>query len=109
MSRTSALKEFLVLSLAGLVIVVGIYILMGLAVDWMIPYLSVDLEKKMARPFLKTIENQAGSPETEARLQQMIEALQKDCVELPYEFQIHVHESQRYWDSTSWPAAGDFG
>jgi Zn-dependent protease with chaperone function len=93
-SRTSAFKEFLVLTSAALVLVVGIYVLMGFAVDWIIPHLSVDLEKKMARPFLKTIENQADSPETEDRLQQMVGGLQKDCVDLPYEFQVHIRESE---------------
>jgi Zn-dependent protease with chaperone function len=93
-SRTSPLKEFLVLASAALVIVVGIYILMGFAVDWIIPHISIDLEKKMAHPFLNAIEDKAGSPEMEDRLQQMIRALQEKCVDLPYTFRVHVHESE---------------
>ena len=93
-SRTSPLKEFFVLMLGVLAIIIGIYVLMGFAVDWVIPYLSVDLEKKMARPFLKSIESKMGSPDTEDRLQEMIQMLQKKCVDLPYEFQVHVHESE---------------
>ena len=56
-SRTSPLKEFFVLTFCALAIIIGVYVLMGFAVDWVIPYLSVDLEKKMARPFLKSIES----------------------------------------------------
>ena len=93
-SRTSPLTDFFVLAFAALAIVVGIYVLMGFAVDWMIPRISVDLEKKMARPFLNAIKGKPGSTQAEERLQMMIQALQKRCTALPYTFQVHVRESQ---------------
>ena len=47
----SVLKEFVLLACALTGIVVGVYLVLGLAVDLIVPRLSVDFEKKLAGAF----------------------------------------------------------
>lgn len=92
-SKTSPLKEFALL-LAGVAgILVGIYLIMGLAVDFMVPRLSPEFEirfgKHIARNF-KTADEDA--PKTRA-IQELTRRIQARCATLPYEVIVHVRNT----------------
>ena len=89
----SALKEFVLLAGALTGIAVGIYLALGLAVDLIVPRLSVDFEKKLAGAFFSALESKPGRPEHERWVQALTDRLQTRCAGLPYRLKIHVQES----------------
>ena len=90
---TSPLREFFVLTAGLLGIVVAVYLLLGLAVDLIVPRLSMDLEQQMATPFIRSIEGKVGDSQQERSVQALIETLQDRCARLPYRFKIHVRQA----------------
>lgn len=91
---TSPLKELAVLVGGLLAIVLGLYILLGFAVDLIAPRMSVELEKKLAAPFIRKFEKETPSTENETYLQSIVDDLQARCTDLPYDFKIHLVESE---------------
>ena len=96
---TSPIREFFVLMGGLLGIVILIYILLGLAVNLIVPHISVDLEKKMAAPFIRSMYAQDADTIRQHYVQALIDDLQERCTTLPYHFQVHVRKHQ---PSTRW-------
>jgi len=90
---TSPLREFFVLTGVLVCIVVGIYLLLGLAVDLILPRISIDLEKNMATLFIQSIDAKDANSEREDFVQSLIETLQARCAKLPYALKVHVREA----------------
>lgn len=94
-SPSSPIKEFFILAAGLLIIVVGIYFFLGLAVDLILPHVSTGLEKKMAHLFIRSVSAKAGGMESERAVQSLMDRLQKQCGKLPYELKIHVRSDSR--------------
>jgi Zn-dependent protease with chaperone function len=90
---TSPLKEFVVLTAGILGIGVALYLLLGLAVDFIVPRLSVDFEKKLAGPFIRTFDAKDDIADQTANVQALVDDIQTRCTRLPYEFKVHVRKS----------------
>ena len=90
---TSPLKEFFVLTAGILGIVVALYLLLGLAVDFLAPRLSVDFEKKLAGPFVQSFDAKDDVPQQTAYIQALVDDIQSRCSRLPYEFKVRVRKS----------------
>ncbi|MEA3230390.1 MAG: M48 family metallopeptidase [Thermodesulfobacteriota bacterium] len=91
---TSPLKDLVVLVGGLLAIGVGIYVLMGFAVDLIAPRISLGLEKKLAIPFLHTIKKSTTAHKQQPYVQSLIDDLQSRCTDLPYEFKVHIIDSK---------------
>ena len=90
---TAPLKEFFVLAGGLLGLLVGIYLVLGLAVDLIVPHISPELEKKMAVHFVGSFDTRDDNSDKAAYVQSLIESMQNHCTELPYQFTIHVHKA----------------
>ena len=91
---TSPLKDLLVMAGGLLAIAIGVYLVLGFAVDLIVPRLSPKIEAKMAGPMLAARTGRAATPERQKRLQDLLDRLQKDCTRLPYDFQVHVYREK---------------
>ena len=69
---------------------VGIYFLLGLAVDLVLPHISMGLEKKIAKLVVGSLDSKGAASERERAVQSLIQTMQDRCARLPYEFTIHV-------------------
>jgi Zn-dependent protease with chaperone function len=87
------LKEFAILAGGLLAVVVGIYLVLGLAVDLIVPRLSMDMEKKLAGAFIGKIVENEDAADTTRSLQALVDRLQDRCAPLPYTITVHVTES----------------
>jgi Zn-dependent protease with chaperone function len=87
------LKEFAILAGGLLAVVVGIYLVLGLAVDLIVPRLSMDMEKKLAGAFIGKIVENEDAADTTRSLQALVDRLQDRCAPLPYNITVHVTES----------------
>jgi Zn-dependent protease with chaperone function len=90
-SPSSPLKELAVLAGGLLAIIVGIYLVLGLAVDYIVPRLSPEVERRLAKPFLSTVTDiEDAADTTRTRVQGILDRLQKECADLPFPLQVHV-------------------
>ena len=87
------LTEFAILAGGLLAVVVGIYLVLGLAVDLIVPRLSMDMEKKLAGAFIGKIVENEDAADTTRSLQALVDRLQDRCAPLPYTITVHVTES----------------
>ena len=92
-SPTHPLKEFAILAGGLLIIVVGVYLALGLAVDLIVPRLSMDLEKKLAGAFIGRLVENEDVADTTQSLQSLVDRLQDRCAPLPYSITVHVTEA----------------
>jgi Zn-dependent protease with chaperone function len=92
-SPASPLREFFVLAGGLLGIVIAIYLILGLAVDIIVPRISMDLESKLAPPLLRSINEKSEDSHRARFVQSMIEDMQRRCAKLTYRLTVHVHES----------------
>ena len=92
-SPTHPLKDFAILAGGLLAIVVGVYLALGLAVDLIVPRLSMDLEKKLAGAFVGRLVETEEVDTTTRSLQDLVDRLQDRCAPLPYIITVHVTES----------------
>jgi Zn-dependent protease with chaperone function len=92
-SKTHPLKEFAILAGGLLAMVVGVYLILGLAVDLIVPRLSMDLEKRLAGAFMGRFADEDEFAETTRALQDLVDRLQKHCTTLPYNITVHVSSS----------------
>ena len=90
---TSPLREFFLLIAGLLGVVVLIYIVLGLAVDLIVPRISTDLENKMGRLFIRSIEAKDTDSERGSYVRSLMEDLQERCAQLPYLFKVHIRQS----------------
>jgi Zn-dependent protease with chaperone function len=94
-SPSSPLKELAVLTGGLLAIIVGIYLILGLAVDFIVPRLSPAVERRLAGPFLKSVTGiDDAADDARARVQALVDRLQKQCADLPYPLQVHVKKGR---------------
>ena len=91
---TSPLKDLVVLVGGLLAIGVGIYVLLGFAVDLIAPRISIDLEKKLADPFIRKFKKSIEAHEQQPYVQSLVDDLQSRCTDLPYVFKVHIVESE---------------
>jgi Zn-dependent protease with chaperone function len=92
-SPTHPLKEFAVLAGGLLAIMIGVYLVLGLAVDLIVPRISLDMEKKLAGAFSGKIVESEGLADTTRSLQALVDRLQTRCAPLPYPITVHVLRS----------------
>lgn len=92
-SPTHPLKEFAILLVGLLAIVVGVYLALGLAVDLIVPRLSMDLEKKLAGAFIGQLIENEDAADTTRSVQAMVDRLKARCAPLPYTITVHITES----------------
>ncbi|MBW1641509.1 MAG: M48 family metallopeptidase [Deltaproteobacteria bacterium] len=92
-SPTSPLHEFFILTSGLLAILIGIYLVLGFTVDLIVPHISTSFEKKLAGPFLSSINTKETDSNKEGFVQYLVDDLQKNCAKLPYEFKVVVRQS----------------
>jgi len=93
---TSPVKEFFVLTGGLLAIVVAIYFVMGLAVNLLVPHLSVEFEKKLAGLLMPGFGQDARFKQQEDYLQSLADQLQNHCAKLPYDFTVHYNPTPQF-------------
>ncbi len=94
-SSSSPLKDFfeLVIKITGLLLV--IYIVLGVSVDYMAPRLSVDMEVKIGKLFLKQFDNEKRSGQEEHIQLILNDLIHHADITLPQMgYQVHVVESK---------------
>ena len=93
-SKTHPLKEFAILAGGLLALVIGVYLVLGLAVDLIVPRLSMDLEKKLAGAFVGRLAETDEVAETTRTVQAIVDQLQERCAPLPYTITVHVQPAE---------------
>jgi predicted Zn-dependent protease len=93
-SPTSPLKELAILAGGLLAIGLGVYIILGFAVDQIAPRISIELEKKLAAPFIHSFEQSSETHEKQPYVQSLVDDLQSRCTDLPYDFKVHIVDSE---------------
>ncbi|MFP4031613.1 MAG: M48 family metallopeptidase [Desulfococcaceae bacterium] len=89
-SETSGLRELAVL-LGGLLgIVVGVYFLLGLAVDWVAPHVSPKLERVLGANLIHRFLDEETPDEATRALRELADRVSAGCVDLPYDIQVHL-------------------
>jgi Zn-dependent protease with chaperone function len=88
------LKEFAVLAGGLLAVIVGVYLILGLAVDLIVPHISIRLEQKLASGFNARITDSRKLTGATASLQALVDQLQAHCAPLPYHIRVHVLPSE---------------
>jgi len=89
-SPTHPLKEFAVLAGGLLAVILGVYLILGLAVDLIVPHISIHLEQKLAGAFNARITDSQKFAGATASLQALVNQLQAHCAPLPYHIRVHV-------------------
>ena len=89
----SPLRDFFVLLSAAVGIIVGIYLLLGLAVDFIVPRLSPEIEQKIGGVFLSSMAGSDTSPGKAKTVQMLLDKLQEQGTKLPYKLTVHLHDS----------------
>lgn len=91
-SKTSPIKEFALL-LAGVAgILAGVYVLMGVAVDFIVPRLSPEFEARFGKHIVRAI-NPALEDIPKTRIvQELVRRIQDRCTKLPYDVTVHVQK-----------------
>jgi len=92
---TSPLKEFLVLLSGVIAIIVGIYLLLGLALNIIVPRIPMAFERKMAGPFINSMASMDKSSEKVQTVQKLLDVIQKRYAKLPYTFTVYLQKSPR--------------
>jgi len=86
----SPIREFLVLSGGLTAIVVAVYILLGFAVDILVPRISPEIEKSLSSPFLRTFGELENTSQDAQRIQALMNKLKKTRKQFSYDFSVHL-------------------
>lgn len=92
---TSAIREFLVLAGGLMAIVLILYLLLGFAVEMLIPHLSPGLEQALAVNLLPRIMNKEADGRKNKEIQILLDRLQEHCAKIPYHCTVTVIDSPR--------------
>jgi len=92
-SGTHPLKEFAILAGGLLAVAVGLYMALGLAVDLIVPRISMELEKKLAGAFVGRLAESDQVDDATRSLQALVDRLQSRCASLPYKITVHVQQA----------------
>ncbi len=87
------LREFALLFGGTVVILVVAYILLGAAVDLIVPHISTGLERKIGAYLLGSMERTGATGVEERVLQTILNELQEDCIHLAYQPKVHFVRS----------------
>jgi Zn-dependent protease with chaperone function len=91
---TSPLRDFMMM-LGGLALLfVGSYVFLGLAVDFMVPRISPEMEQMLGDYLQTKWANSEKYPEQEEQLQGLLDRIQGQCGDLPYQLDVEVAESE---------------
>jgi len=90
---TSPLKELFMLAGGLLGLAVGLYLLLGLSVDLIVPRLSPEVESKMGTFFIQSYPGVRDDSDEARTVQTMLDDLQGRCAGLPYRFKVFVFDS----------------
>ena len=90
---THPLRELAVLLGGLLVFIAGAYLLLGLLVDVVVPRISHETEQQLADLFVGMVKEGADVADKTTAVQGLLDRLNKQCVQLPYTFEVHVRES----------------
>ena len=89
-SHTHPLKEFFILTGGILFILLGVYIVLGIAVDLIVPRISPEFEKKLVASFAFTSKDELS--DSEKKLQELLISLEEKS-DLPYELTISIDKN----------------
>ncbi len=92
---TSPLREFFVLLSGVIAIIVGIYLLLGLALNIIVPRIPMTFERKMAGPFINSMASVDRLSEKAQTVQKLLDVIQRRYAKLPYTFTVYLQESPR--------------
>ena len=87
---SSPIQEFYILTAGILGIIIGIYLILGFAVDLIVPHISPDFENRMATHFLRSVSNDDAGNDPCSYVQSLVDTMQEHCAQLPYRFTVHV-------------------
>lgn len=91
---TSPVKEFFELVIKILGVLLAVYILLGLLVDYIAPRISIDMERKLGRLFSAEFKGRPYS-NREEKLQLVLDDLTKHAESLPkFNYKVYVKDSQ---------------
>ncbi len=93
-SHESPVKELFILSAGIIGIVIGIYVALGFAVNWIVPHISLETEKKMAALFSGVTGKGEDTSPRAKHIQALCDRFQKSCAKIPYEVNIHIIENE---------------
>ncbi len=90
----SPVKAFFILTggLAGIAFL--LYLALGLAVDLVVPRISVETEMKLAGLFRHMAPESTDTSPQAAYLQSLVDKLSEQCVDLPYKVKVFIMESE---------------
>lgn len=71
-------------------LLVGVYLLLGLAVDWVVPRISLETESRVAGFFEYRLKESEQKTERADYLQALTDKLCQDCTKLPYAVRTYV-------------------
>ncbi|MBN2332307.1 MAG: M48 family metallopeptidase [Deltaproteobacteria bacterium] len=95
-SPTSPWKEFLLLAGGLLGIAVVLYLVLGFAVELLVPRLSPKIEQALANNLLRKLHiSENDAPEKNKALQELLDRLQQHCPGLPYHCTIRLASTQK--------------
>lgn len=92
-TAVSPLREFFVLFTGLIGAMTGLYLILGLAVDWIAPRLSPELEQKLASPFLHALANADHTSDKIQPVQTLLNSIQNQCAKLPYRFTAYLYDN----------------
>jgi predicted Zn-dependent protease len=88
-SRTSPLKEFFVLSGGILAILIVIYVILGVCVDFIAPRLPFEVEQALGKPFEKIYANAEENEESQ-KLRQLVQSFVEVMPEKRMSFRVYL-------------------
>ena len=94
-TKTSAIREFLTLAGGLLAIILVLYLILGFAVEMLIPHLSPGIEQAMAVNLLPHMVGRETDETKSRELQPILDRLQEHCAKLPYHCIIKVSSSPK--------------
>lgn len=89
-SKTSPLREFFVLSFGIIGTLIAIYIVLGLAVNLVVPHVSPQLEDRLSIPFTSQYDGEDKASPVGVRLQQVLDALVSHGDFSDREYRVHL-------------------
>ncbi len=93
-SAVSPLKDFFELVTKILGLILAIYILLGFAVDYIAPHVSINAELKLSKLFSRGFEKKEPTP-VQLELQQILDELIKNSQGLPpFTYRVYIEESK---------------
>jgi Zn-dependent protease with chaperone function len=94
-TKISAIRELLALAGGLLAIILVLYLILGFAVEMLIPHLSPGIEQAMAVNLLPRMVGRETDETKSRELQPLLDRLQEHCAKLPYHCTIKVSSSPK--------------